>query len=123
MTRTYAARQLLALGPLSFGQFTEITGWPAAVCRRVLSYLVDDLGETSRFGRVYRMTHGKQLPDLQTLDAQTTGRPGRNESHEPHGAGSVRAGAEMDVSTAATDVREAQAGCARCGRCACGLGG
>lgn len=48
MTRTHAARQLLALGPLSFPEFVAITGWPAKACRRVLSYLVDDLGEVSR---------------------------------------------------------------------------
>ena len=63
-----------------------------------------------------------QLPDVSPLDAQTPGRPGRNESHEPHGTGSVRTGAEVDVSTSAADMREAQAGCARCGCAAGGLG-
>jgi len=121
MTRTHAARQLLAHGPLSFGQFAEITGWPAAACRRVLSYLVDDLGEASRFGRVYRMTHGSQLPDVSTLDAQTQGRHGRCESHVAHGAGSVRAGAALGVPATASNMREAKAG--RCGKscAACGV--
>lgn len=53
MTRTHAARQLLAHGPLTFGEFVSITGWPYAECRRVLSYLVDDLGELVRVGGVY----------------------------------------------------------------------
>jgi len=55
MTRTHAARQLLALGPLSFGEFTEIMGGSVESCRRVLSYLVDDLGEVSRAGGMYQI--------------------------------------------------------------------
>jgi hypothetical protein len=41
MTRAHAARQLLALGPLSFRDFHAITGWPYAVARSVISYLQD----------------------------------------------------------------------------------
>ena len=55
MTRTHAARQLLALGPLTMAEFVEITGWPVSACRRVLSYLVDDLGEVSREGGRYEV--------------------------------------------------------------------
>jgi hypothetical protein len=55
MTRTHAARQLLALGPLAFGQFAEITGWPVTACRRVLSYLVDTRGEVSRTAGLYQI--------------------------------------------------------------------
>ena len=116
MTRTYAARQLLALGPLSFGQFTEITGWPAAVCRRVLSYLVDDLGEASRFGRVYRMTHGKQLPDMPALETEGQRTDGKTPLRP------VCAGTAVVIPAAEAKLPETQAGCARCGRCACGLG-
>lgn len=56
MTRTHAARQLLALGPLSFAEFVAITGWPIKACRRVLSYLVDDLGEVARHGGRYEVS-------------------------------------------------------------------
>lgn len=55
MTRTHAARQLLALGPLSFPEFVAITGWSVRACRRVLSYLVDDLDEVSRHGGMYEV--------------------------------------------------------------------
>jgi len=55
MTRTHAARQLLALGPLSLGEFVTVTGWPVAACRRVLSYLVDDLGEVERSAGLYQI--------------------------------------------------------------------
>jgi hypothetical protein len=48
MTRTHAARQLLALGPLSLAEFVTFTGWPYTTCRRVLSHLVDVTGEVSR---------------------------------------------------------------------------
>ena len=39
MSRAHAARQLLALGPLSFRDFHTITGWPYEVARRVISRL------------------------------------------------------------------------------------
>lgn len=55
MTRTHAARQLLALGPLSFGEFVTVTGWPVSTCRRVLSYLVDTLGEVKRDAGKYEV--------------------------------------------------------------------
>lgn len=116
MTRTHAARQLLALGPLSFSQFSDITGWPIAACRRVLSYLVDDTGEAERLGRVYRMTDGKQLHDLSELEAQ--GQPAYGETP----IRTLRPGTAVGIPAAEADVRETQAGCARCGRCACGLG-
>jgi hypothetical protein len=53
MTRTHAARELLALGPLTFGEFVTITGWPCKTCRRVLSYLVDCRGDVSRNDGTY----------------------------------------------------------------------
>jgi hypothetical protein len=59
MTRTHAARQLLAHGPLTLGEFLTITGWHYKTCRRVLSYLVDDLGEVSRHSGVYRFDNKK----------------------------------------------------------------
>lgn len=115
MTRSHAARQLLAHGPLTFGQFADITGWPLNVCRRVLSYLVDDLGHASRMGRLYRIEHGQQLPDVPAL--ATEERPGNG----PARAGALRAGAAVDVSPTAADVRQTQAGTAGCGRAAGGV--
>jgi len=68
MTRTHAARQLLALGPVTFSEFVTITGWPVPACRRVLSYLVDDLGEVSRENGRY--WHGaSRFPFPRQLDA------------------------------------------------------
>lgn len=79
MTRTHAARQLLAHGPLSFQQFAQITGWPRAACRRVLSYLVDDLGAAERANRLYRMTDGTELPSLPSAQPQPAFRPGADD--------------------------------------------
>ena len=39
MTRTYAARKLLALGPLTLREFADITGWPYRVVRGTISHL------------------------------------------------------------------------------------
>lgn len=39
MTRPYAAVRLLEHGPLTFGQFRVITGWPAHVVDQVLRRL------------------------------------------------------------------------------------
>lgn len=108
MTRTYAARQLLALGPLSFGEFVTVTGWPVNSCRRVLSYLVDDLGEVSRLGRKY------QLPDVQSLETKRKPINGKAQISP------VRSAANVGIPTAIADMRETQAGC--CGRCS-GAGG
>ena len=117
MTRTHAARQLLALGPLSFAQFADITGWPIAACRRVLSYLVDDMGEAERLGRVYRMTHGKNMPDVQALDSK--GKPGNGETP----ICSLCAGSALGIPAAEANLPETQAsGGGRCGG-ACRLGG
>jgi hypothetical protein len=55
ITRSHAARQLLALGPLSFGEFAEIMGGSVQSCRRVLSYLVDCRGEVSRIDGIYSL--------------------------------------------------------------------
>lgn len=41
MTRTHAARCLLALGPLSFRQFHEITGWTRRQCDKTLWHLIE----------------------------------------------------------------------------------
>lgn len=109
MSRAHAARQLLALGPLSFMAFAEIMGGSVESCRRVLSYLVDDLGEVARQQGLYRIEDGKQLPDLPELEAE--GKRGDGET-------AIRPlcpGAALGVSASLADVREAQAGC--CGRC------
>lgn len=39
MTKIHAARQLLALGPLTLSEIVEITGWEYRCCVRVLAYL------------------------------------------------------------------------------------
>jgi DNA-binding HxlR family transcriptional regulator len=54
MTRTHAALQLLALGPLQFREFREITGWPPRVCTGTLSHL-SLWGRVVREGRVWRL--------------------------------------------------------------------
>ena len=41
MKRTYAAKRLLEHGPLSMGEFTEITGWKSTQCRRTMRQLVE----------------------------------------------------------------------------------
>jgi len=54
MTKRHAALQLLALGPLQFREFVEITGWPARVCTRTL-YELSCYGLTHRDGFVWRL--------------------------------------------------------------------
>jgi hypothetical protein len=39
MTRTHAARQLLALGPLTLPEFVEITGWQYRICVATIARL------------------------------------------------------------------------------------
>lgn len=116
MTRTYAARQLLALGPLSFREFMEITGWPFKTCRRVLSYLVDTTGEANRLGRLYKLETAGVVSDVRKLETERSPAYGK----APHGP--VRAGSAVGIPAAKAVVRAVQAGCGRCGRCACGVG-
>lgn len=40
MTRSYAARRLLEHGPLTFAEFTEITGWRKGIAGNVLQKLM-----------------------------------------------------------------------------------
>jgi len=54
MTRRHAALQLLALGPLQFREFVEITGWPARVCTQTL-YELSCWELARRDGRVWRL--------------------------------------------------------------------
>jgi DNA-binding IclR family transcriptional regulator len=50
MTRTEAAHRLLALGPLSFTAFWQITGWPRSSAYAVLARL-------ARMGIVRRVSN------------------------------------------------------------------
>jgi hypothetical protein len=108
MTRTHCARQLLALGPLSFGEFVNVTGWPINACRRVLSYLVDCRGEVSRNGGTYKLTDEK-LPDMRELEAKGKQADGSTE------VCNVQPWDKVVILPANALVRETQAGC--CGRC------
>jgi len=54
MTRRHAALQLLALGPLQFREFVEITGWPPRVCTSVL-YGLSCFELAKRAGREWRL--------------------------------------------------------------------
>lgn len=39
MTRTHAAKRLLEHGPLTFGEFVTVTGWPYKTARKTISWL------------------------------------------------------------------------------------
>jgi hypothetical protein len=39
MSRTYAAKRLLEHGPLTFGEFVTVTGWPSREASNVLRNL------------------------------------------------------------------------------------
>ncbi len=41
MTRTHCARKLLEHGPLTYGEFMEITGWRHSVAKSVIGKLVE----------------------------------------------------------------------------------
>ena len=53
MTRTYAALRLLELGPLTFREFAEITGWPVKASRRIWKHLLYScwISPVSRIGK------------------------------------------------------------------------
>ncbi len=53
MTRAHAARQLLALGPLTWGQFVTITGWSLRNARHTLRHLMAN-GEVTFEGSAHR---------------------------------------------------------------------
>ena len=55
MTRVHAIRQLLALGPLTFREFREITGWPPRQCSGLLRYM-RDFGAVAFDGGLWRRT-------------------------------------------------------------------
>lgn len=55
MTRTHALRQLLALGPLTFRELREITGWPPRQTSGLLRYL-QDFGFVAFDGGLWRRT-------------------------------------------------------------------
>jgi len=116
MTKIHAARQLLALGPLSFREFYEITGWEFSTCRQVLSKLVDGKGEVLRLSRRYWLTNGKELRDMPALATEEVRRDGEAQALPVH----VETG--VDVPAAASVVRQAQACVRGCGRCKGGLG-
>jgi hypothetical protein len=50
MTRVYCARRLLAIEPISFTEFVDVTGWTVRQCRKTLAYL-HELGELKSEGR------------------------------------------------------------------------
>jgi DNA-binding transcriptional regulator GbsR (MarR family) len=62
MTRTEAGHRLLALGPLNFTAFHEITGWSKSTAHWVLAHL-ETLGIVERFRErgdrqhSYRLAH------------------------------------------------------------------
>lgn len=39
MPRAYAAKRLLEHGPLTFGEFVTVTGWPYTKARKTISHL------------------------------------------------------------------------------------
>lgn len=57
MTRTHAARQLLALGPLDLADFIAITGWPRKIARYTLAWMVQT-GVVEYRGTTRRGTYG-----------------------------------------------------------------
>jgi predicted transcriptional regulator len=63
MTRTEAGHRLLALGPLNFTAFHEITGWSKSTAHWVLSHL-EKLGIVERYREAgetqhsFRLAHG-----------------------------------------------------------------
>jgi hypothetical protein len=64
MTRTYAALRLLEHGPLRYGEFKEITGWPHCGCRNTLKRLLD----SKRVVKGRRLTSCYELPPRHGLE-------------------------------------------------------
>jgi hypothetical protein len=59
MKKTYAMRRLLEHGPMTMDEIVDCTRWPRYVCRWVLTYLVDRIGEVDREDGVYSLSSNK----------------------------------------------------------------
>lgn len=102
MTRTYAALRLLELGPLTFREFAEITGWPVKASRRVWKHLLYScwISPVSRIGKCLiwglnglAITHrwtGGMVRNARTERSHESLRLGASESHGSTAAGAVR---------------------------------
>ena len=77
MTRTYAAKRLLEHGPLTFPQFTEVTGWKPNQARAVMLELtqqgdVNMVGKTGSYSKlpIYALASSITVNGLQPLTGQ-----------------------------------------------------
>lgn len=84
--------------------------------RRLRDEIAADVQERERLTAIHGVRGFRRLPDVPALAAEEVGGDGKAQALPVH----VETG--MDVSSADADMREAQAGCAGCGNCACGVG-
>lgn len=97
---------------------TESINVPAerAKLRQLRNEIAADVARREDYQRRYSPRGWPLLPDVPALEAE--GQPADGKT--PHGP--LRAGSAVGIPAAEADVRAAQAGCGRCGRCACGVG-
>lgn len=88
-----------------------------AKLRRLRDEIAADVAAREAYAKRYTRRGYQRLPDVPALAAEEV----RRDGEVP--AVPVRVETGMDVPAAAADVRQTQAGCRGCCRCACGLGG
>lgn len=88
-----------------------------AKLRRLRDEIAADVAAKDAYDRKYTRRGFLRLPDVPELAAEEVRR------HGEVPAVPVRVETGLAIPAAATDVRQTQAGCRGCGRCACGLGG
>lgn len=74
------------------------------------------LRDTRKGNEIGEFERGKAVFDMRELETEREQRDGKAS------LGPVHVETGMDVPAADADLREAQAGCAGCGNCACGMG-
>jgi hypothetical protein len=84
--------------------------------RRLRDEIAADVAAREAHDRKYTRRGFPRLPDVPALATEEVRRHGEVQAVPVH----VETG--MAVPAAAADVRETQAGCRGCGRCACGVG-
>lgn len=84
--------------------------------RRLRNEIAADVALREAHQRKYSPRGFPLLPDVHPLATEEVRRDGKAP------AGALRAGSGVAVPAAAANLRETQAGCRGCGRCACGVG-
>lgn len=87
-----------------------------AKLRRLRDEIAADVAAREAYAKRYTRRGYPRLPDVPALAAEEVRRDGKTS------LGPVRVEAGVAIPAAAADLRQTQAGCRGCSRCACGMG-